>query len=136
MVERVKLVPKTHKTPFVKGNRYGVGNKGLTMQAKQDRKFISSAIEAALLKTVEDPTLNHKQKCRRIDKLVEKMCQEAEMGNVHAFNALVDRVEGKPMQAHEIGTKDGQPLPHLHLGLTLTEMTRIYNQTLIERRKD
>ena len=142
MVARVKMVPKKDNhyrggnPAMVKGNQIGKGNKGFTLQAQQNKRFIAHAIEHALLKVVEDPNTSSKEKSRRIDVLVERMCREAEIGNVHAFNALVDRVEGKPVQAHELGTKDGQPLPHLHLGLSLTEMTRIYNQTLIERRKD
>lgn len=58
---------------------------------------------------------------KRIEKekgtLIDAMLLEAKNGNVTAFVALLDRVQGKPAQAVEMTGKDGNPIVFMPLEL-------------------
>lgn len=54
----------------------------------------------------------HGQTLSRIEGAVRGMYQAATKGNVQAFNALVERVEGKVVQALEHSGKDGESVQH------------------------
>ena len=43
----------------------------------------------------------------KMEKIIEGVFKEAEEGNLAALNAIMDRVEGKPVQAQEITGADG-----------------------------
>ncbi len=58
------------------------------------------------------------------DLAVRGMYNEAIKGNVQAFSALADRLEGKPMQAHEVSGPGGGAIP-------LTSMTPEENEKRI-----
>ena len=44
---------------------------------------------------------------QKMERLIEGLFKEAEEGNLAALNAIMDRVEGKPVQAQEITGADG-----------------------------
>ena len=44
---------------------------------------------------------------QKMERIIEGLFKEAEEGNLAALNAIMDRVEGKPVQAQEITGADG-----------------------------
>ena len=44
---------------------------------------------------------------QKMERIIEGIFKEAEEGNLAALNAIMDRVEGKPVQAQEITGADG-----------------------------
>jgi hypothetical protein len=46
----------------------------------------------------------------RINKMWEAQIKKAEEGDLYAFNAIMDRLEGKPVQATEISGPDGNDI--------------------------
>ncbi len=136
MVDRIKVVevPKRPKG-FQKGNTHSVGNNGRTvaLATQYQKRFIAAAIEHALMKEVKANNNNKnpvKNPSRRIDRLVEAAIRKAEKGDIFAFNSLADRVEGKPVNAHEHTGADGAPIASVNVHMTLGEAVRRYQQML------
>lgn len=51
------------------------------------------------------------EKRTRVELAVRGLYEKAAKGDVAAFNALVERVEGKVPQINELTGKDGEPIP-------------------------
>ena len=51
-----------------------------------------------------------KQQPERLNKIAEKLIAEAEAGEAWAIKELIDRVDGKAIQAQELTGADGSPL--------------------------
>jgi hypothetical protein len=48
------------------------------------------------------------QNPQRIANMWEEQFKAAEAGNLYAFNAIMDRLEGKPVQSTELSSPDGE----------------------------
>lgn len=46
----------------------------------------------------------------RINRLAQALLDKAESGDMAALKELGDRLEGKPVQAHEVGGDEGNPI--------------------------
>jgi hypothetical protein len=54
------------------------------------------------------------------------MAQEAALGNVKAFNSIMNRIEGKPIQAVELSGPAKAPIKTIRGGMTLEEKAQAY----------
>ena len=50
------------------------------------------------------------QNPHKLEKIIEQLIDEAMDGNIVAAREVMDRVDGKPVQATEVTGADGQPL--------------------------
>jgi hypothetical protein len=50
------------------------------------------------------------QNPQKMERIIEEMFKQAEEGSLAASSMIMDRIEGKPMQAQEISGPDGAPL--------------------------
>lgn len=73
----------------------------------------SATIIAKWLKAKEatvDPITKKQVKLSQLDIIVLQQLTKARKGDTTAFNALLDRMEGKPKQVSELTAPDGGPL--------------------------
>lgn len=68
------------------------------------RKWLSAK------ETVDNTITGKKQKLSQLDIIILEQLKKAKEGDTPAFNALLDRAEGKPKQIQEITGLDGQPI--------------------------
>lgn len=61
--------------------------------------------------------------------LIRAMLKEATAGNVEAFKALLDRAQGKPAQAVELGGTDGAPIVFMPLELIQKHALEVIDAT-------
>lgn len=62
--------------------------------------------------------------------LIKSMLRQAKKGNVMAFNALLDRAQGKPAQAVEMSGKDGAPIVFMPLELIQKHALQVANEVV------
>ena len=86
---------KGHKLGFQKGHS------GYGLQVRRDKRLVSRALELELERTVKDKKGNVK---KRLQRIADAIVTAAELGDVSAFNAIANRVEGMPMQIIEQNT--------------------------------
>jgi Tfp pilus assembly protein PilO len=100
-----ELTQEEHKKIATKGGQASV-------QARKQKKQVKDVLKALLeLKPSEKDISKIKKDYPNVDfKTIEEvlnfaMLNQARIGNVQAYNAIYDRVEGKPVQKAEIETK-------------------------------
>ena len=75
-------------------------------QGPKRRKIVTDALMLALNREIEAEG----KMTKRINILADKVVLKAIEGDVPAFNAVADRIEGKPSQALEHTGNDGGPV--------------------------
>ena len=126
-MKRVELSPP--KRGFTKGHRLSVGNKGNTAESRANKRFMSQALIAGLLKIVEDKKGN---KSRRVDRIIESLLTNAENGDNVAVNSIFNRVEGMPKQTTEVNANINARVVAAQITKEMSpaEASRLYVQSL------
>ncbi len=129
-MQRVEL-KKTSNSPFVKGHKLGFqkGHSGYGLQVRRDKRLVSRALELELERTVKDKKGNVK---KRLQRIADAIVTAAELGDVSAFNAIANRVEGMPMQIIEQNTNLNARVlaAQVTTKITPAEAARMYQREL------
>jgi hypothetical protein len=126
VAERVKMLPPP-SSRFAPGNRAAVGNRGPEAKAQIRR---GRAALLSLLNCVDkDGTGNW-------HKLWQRLFDRALAGDTKSAKLVLEYSLGAPKQSVDVHPREyGDTIPALHEGMTLTEMARIYAQSLQGRRR-
>ena len=94
------------------GKGFKPGQSGNPAGRPKGLRNFSTIIRKALNEKIEIPVEGGGKKKIRLDQaMVIAQIKTALKGNTKAFNAIIDRVDGKVAEKHELTGKDGQPLP-------------------------
>lgn len=120
--------------PFKKGNKIGIGNKGQrdAPKKRQERRMISSAVEEALRKQINDG----KNPSKYIDRIATRLVKIAATGKasdaIRAIREIMDRLEGRPAQKVEVTGKDRGPIQMITREMSDAEAARIVQAMIRE----
>ena len=118
---------RPNSTQFLPGNRAAVGNRGPEVRTQLRRG------RAALLSLLNDVD---KDGTGNWHKLWQHLFDRALAGDTKSAKLVLEYSLGAPKQSVDVHPREhGDAVPTLHEGMTLTEMTRIYAQTLQDRRR-
>lgn len=93
------------------GKGFKAGQSGNPAGRPKGLRNFSTIIRKALKEKIEIPVEGGGKKMIRLDQaMVIAQIKTALKGNTKAFNAIIDRVDGKVAEKHELTGKDGQPL--------------------------
>ena len=120
------------KTSFKPGHKLSVGNRGHTLERRQAKRVISSAIMHMLESKIRNKDGSLSRYADRIAKNLLTIATSNSKQAVHAIKEIIDRTEGRAIQAIELSGPDKGPVEMITREMTPAEAARVYQRMLRE----